>query len=285
MTARDFPWRSPLSVRPPDHSVPVLDQLAEVEGEIARRNAPAGYPALIAKNTLTAEDAALHIAILGAIRDDLADEAWPATYHLALQQGRQPAPRPLRAGPDFAWDLKLREIRRELSIKRNALPRRLASASGTITEADARRILECWDALHWRTFAYLAGFPEGNARLAFIATREADRARGQQWHDQVGEGGGDPGAEWAGIALLANEMARGRSALDIVTAATLRRFHRAVATRAAEAIAAAERTRAGTVERAIAEPQLLVCQLERWLGTLTRRFAPALPAHPQEIAA
>lgn len=278
----DFPWRSPLSQRAPGHGVPLLDQLAAVEAELARRRAPTGYQRQVDKGALTAAQAAEHIAILDAIRHDLATDCFPAERNLALAQGREPPSPPHRAGPDFPWEAKVREIRRELAIKRNTLPRHVASATNPMSEPEARRILECWDALHWLYFAYLAGFDRPlHERLAFIAEREAGRARGPAWRDHVGETGAvDPGQDWLSTALLARKVGQGRPPLEVVTPATLHRLAHAVHVRAAEALAASESTAAGTIERALAEPMLLVAELDRWLARLDRLFGPAHPAEP-----
>ncbi|NYT42295.1 hypothetical protein HZY97_16100 [Sphingomonas sp. R-74633] len=285
--ASDFPWRSPLSVRPPDYSVPELDILVEVEGELARRNAPTGYARLIEKATMTEAAAAGRIAALSAIRDDLMARTWMLRHNIAVASGITPPAEPKREGPNRTWDAKVAEIRTELNIKRGSLPKYAASPTNPMTEDAARRILECWDALHALYWVYFAGWSDSEeGRIAMIADREAARARGPEWRDQAGEGGAvDPGQDWAGMAHLARRLSSGAQVLDVVAPATLRRFHRTAANRVILALEASQKTQAGTELRAKLEAELIVAQLERWIGRLDRLWGPREPLNPMEIAA
>lgn len=121
----DFALMSPLSRRPP-HAVPREEMRAEIEQELADRAAL--YGRLVDKGKLAAADAARHVAILEAVRDDLDEAGAPA-------------------GP--GWEAKVRELRRELALRRNAWPKRLARPGDPLTEAAAARRMERLDAVHF----------------------------------------------------------------------------------------------------------------------------------------
>lgn len=282
--ASDFPWRSPLSARPPDYSVPELDMLVEIDGELARRNAPTGYARLIDKGTMTEAAAAARIAALSAIRDDLMERTWDLRHNIAVANGVTPPEKPMREGPNIPWEAKVREIRTELGIKRNSLPKYAASATNPMTDGKARTILECWDALHALYWIYFAGWSDSDeARIAMICDREAARARGPGWRDQAGEGGAvDPGQDWASMAHLARRLGSGAGVLDVTSPATLRRLHRTAGIRVITALEASSKAQIGTEQRARLEAELIVAQVERWIGRLDHLWGPL---EPMEIAA
>jgi hypothetical protein len=122
----DFPLMSPLSVRAP-HAVPREEMLAEVEQELADRRG--FYGRMVARQKMSAGDAARHIDTLTAIGADLREPGLPT----------------------YSWADKVRELRRELAIRRAAWPRRIAKPGDPLDEATAIRRMERLDAVH---FAY-----------------------------------------------------------------------------------------------------------------------------------
>lgn len=137
----DFPLMSPLSTRPP-HAVPREEMLIELDEELNAR--AHSYPLLVAQRRMKEEEARRHIAVLAAVRDDLADPAAPA--------GRD----------GFPWDAKVRELRRELAIRRNAWPQ--AIRARRLGAAEAARRMERLEAVHFAYFVDLdhaddASFP------------------------------------------------------------------------------------------------------------------------------
>lgn len=179
MTARelahDFAPRSALATRGPG-DIPFAEMMRELADERASRTAT--YPALIAKSTMTRDDAARHMAVWRAIEADFAAAA--------PHQDRPGTPEARSASPNnrVSWADKLRELRRELALRRNAYPKWLAKPTATLTAAEAARKLEALDAIHWLYWHRLFAFtPAGEdpridlPRLHWIATREAERAK------------------------------------------------------------------------------------------------------------
>ncbi|HEV2747524.1 MAG TPA: hypothetical protein VGW34_09535 [Allosphingosinicella sp.] len=134
MTARplgfDFPLMSELSRRPP-WQVGGDEQLRELDEEIAHRRD--FYPRLAARGAMSIDEGARHIAILLAIRADV------------------------DGGADRAetWETKVRELRRELGLRRGAWPRKVAKPGDPLDEATARARMERLEAVHWRYWVRL----------------------------------------------------------------------------------------------------------------------------------
>lgn len=179
MTARplahDFAPRSELADRAPG-DVTFADMLRELADERTQRATT--YPHLINKGTLSAPDAARHMAIWRAIEADFAAAA--------PHQDRPGTPEANAAAPKNAvsWDDKIRELRRELALRRTAYPKWIAKPVHPLTATEGARKLAALDAIHWRYWHRLFAFtPAGIgprtdlARLAWIATREAERAK------------------------------------------------------------------------------------------------------------
>lgn len=137
--AFDFPLMSDLSVRPP-HAVPADEGLAEVRQELAEREG--FYRRLVAKGTMAQADADRHIAIFAAIAADLTADARSA--------GQLPS-------STFAWDAKVRELRRELALRRNRWPKRIDAPSDPLDQATAVRRMERLEAVHFRYWVELFG--------------------------------------------------------------------------------------------------------------------------------
>lgn len=134
-----FALMSPLSARPP-HAVPREEMLAEVEQELADR--VPFYGRMVAAGKMEAGTANRHLDVLRSIGADL---------------GGAPAPFA------FSWDAKVREMRRELALRRNAWPRRIAKPADPLTEAAAARRMERLDAVH---FLYWVGLFEADDEFA-----------------------------------------------------------------------------------------------------------------------
>lgn len=173
--AHDFPCRSTLAQRAPG-DVPFAEMQRELADE--RTHRAAAYPAMIAKQTMTRADAARHVAIWRAIEADFT----AAAAHQDRPGSAQA--RAASAGNTITWADKLRELRRELALRRNAYPKWIARAAATLTAAEAARKLEALDAIHWCYWHRLFAFtPAGEdpardlARLHWIAVREAERAK------------------------------------------------------------------------------------------------------------
>lgn len=148
--AHDFPLMAPpladgtrLSLRPP-HAVPDDEQLIELHDERDRRRT--AYPKLIAGGRLDEAEARRHRAILDAIVEDCTP--MPANLsHSGWQRWRDARAAVLAACP-FTWADKVRELRRELALRRNMWPRHVET--GRLPLADARRRMERLEAVHWR---------------------------------------------------------------------------------------------------------------------------------------
>lgn len=148
----DFPLMSDISTRPP-FDVEHDELAAELEAELADRRA--FYGRQVAKGKMLQADADRHIDLLAAIRDDLsfarADGRWLGARH--------------------GWDAKVRELRRELAIRRSYWPRRIAAPADPLDQATAARRMECLEAVHFKYWIELFGFDTE------VADQPRDRGR------------------------------------------------------------------------------------------------------------
>ena len=176
MTARPldpaFPIQSDLSLRAPI-DVPEDEQLLELEEEMEKRQRV--YPGFVERQMMDGEDARRHIAIWQALIDD---HHRNRHFIAALQaQGMTPAVK-LANDPPWRgnWPDRVRELRRELALRRAAYPKWIANPTNPLTEADARRKMERLDAIHHRYWIGLehfnppiaAAFPDDAAQLAAL---------------------------------------------------------------------------------------------------------------------
>lgn len=152
---RDFPLRSPLSLRAPI-DVPEDEQLLELEEEMAKRRRV--YPGFVERQTMTEEQASHHINVWQAIIDDHRRTAAKIAYW--QRHGFEGGATKLMNDPPWrgTWDGRIRELRRELALRRTAYPKWIANPTNPLTEADARRKLERLDALHYRYWSGLEHF-------------------------------------------------------------------------------------------------------------------------------
>lgn len=162
----DFPLMSALSVRPP-WAVPPGEWLEELDEELAARER--AYPIHVRDRRMKQADADRHVGLLAAVRMDLVDDS---------------------TGRLFAWEDKVRELRRELAIRRNAWPRQIAGRR--MRAEDAARRMERLEAVHWRYWIALDFCdPLDNIRNC-AAQREAVRAwawRIDQWERAAADAG------------------------------------------------------------------------------------------------
>lgn len=154
--ARDGAEAVPLSARAP-HTVP-LDEIAlGLEAEHDRRRQQ--YPRLVERRRLAAEEAERHQAILRQIIDDLTP--LPADIPPLAHARRAEEQRARRSASAFRWADKVRELRRDLAIRRNTWPRRIAE--GRAFTRDDRAIIEALEAAHWRYWIRLDHWDAGDA--------------------------------------------------------------------------------------------------------------------------
>jgi hypothetical protein len=141
-----FAPMSALSARPP-YAVPEAEWLPELSEELASRERV--YPVQVRDKRMKADEAERHIAILGAIREDLLERAFydnPAW---------QPGTRFVRHHPAIHYDAKVRELRRELAIRRNRWPGQISAKR---MDADVARLrMERLEAVHWLYWVNLFG--------------------------------------------------------------------------------------------------------------------------------
>ncbi|SFR86864.1 hypothetical protein [Sphingomonas jatrophae] len=155
----DFPATAPeqdgirLSGRRPE-TIDRDEQLAELGDELSHRRA--AYPEMIRKGLIQRADADLHVTILAAIRDEVAVRAAaaetpgaPIGPTLAEIEARV-------AACTVSWDEKIRELRRELALRRNMWGKRVAK--GLMSAAEARRRMERLEAVHWSYWMRLDGY-------------------------------------------------------------------------------------------------------------------------------
>lgn len=188
----DFPIRSPLSVRGPA-DVPVAEQVAELRAELETRLTY--YPRRVEKAAMSADAMARHLATWRAIIADHADDFPPDAA--------------------ISWDMKVRELRRELDYRRAVYPKWIARAGHPLSATEATRKLECLDAIHWRYWADMFGaVPAGMdprtwpPRMAHLARIEAARAR-RHAARKPADAAADraSAARWDTIAALATRAA------------------------------------------------------------------------------
>ncbi|MEA3053514.1 MAG: hypothetical protein QOG72_2417 [Sphingomonadales bacterium] len=189
----DFSLMSDLSVRPP-HSVPEEEMLAEVEQTLADRSV--FYRRQVERGKMRVDEAERHIALLADVAADL--------------RGR-PAGEPAA----FAWEAKVRELRREIAIRRNRWPKRIDSHVDPLDRATAARRLEQLDSVHfhyWVRFAFADDLVAGLEPPHFLAS-DGRRGvlRGWQWRAWAWErdalARGDPAARPAMAGFYADVAA------------------------------------------------------------------------------
>lgn len=153
---RDFALRSPLSRRAPA-DIGDEEKLQELQDEMDKRRRL--YPGFVERQTMTADQARHHIAVWQALVDD----------HLRRQAiiglQRQGQPTRLVNDPPWRgdWDGRVRELRRELALRRTGYPKWIANPTNPLTEGEARRKLECLDAIHYDYWVHLAWFTAPDA--------------------------------------------------------------------------------------------------------------------------
>ncbi|MDP9412692.1 MAG: hypothetical protein M3Q08_01070 [Pseudomonadota bacterium] len=125
----DFPLMSGLSRRPP-YKVEPDEYLLEIDAELERRRR--AYPMFVQERRMKPEEAERHIAILLAIRADFKGTG---------------------TSSDIGWDAKIRELRRELALRRHTYPRQIGSRR--LNEAEAAQRMERLEGVHWRYWILL----------------------------------------------------------------------------------------------------------------------------------
>ena len=220
-----FPLQSDLSRRAPQ-TVPLEEQRIGLEGELNRRLRL--YPGYVARHTMEQADADRQIAILRALIVDVRHAEW---IDAGRRSPKPPAPTPATS---WSWEDRVRELRRDIAIRRNAYPRWIASATNPLTADDAAAALEWLDAVHYRYWAQLDCFSgtcppvDDHARVAWIAAAERDY-RKQEWNAALGAGGvrrrrlaWRDRTNWQVIGLLAERLLQRREPLcDIAGQTTL----------------------------------------------------------------
>ncbi len=188
----DFPLRSPLAVRPP-RDVTLEEQRLGLESEMARRQRT--YPGYVQRGTMTQADATLQLQLCQHMLDDVVWLEWSHATAAAEWRGEAPPPRPRRHADTATWEDCVRELRRDLAIRRNAYPRWIASATNPLTVAEAAATLEWLDAVHYRYWTGLDGFTSidiipmhDHARVAWIADAECQYQQ-RAWNAALGAGG------------------------------------------------------------------------------------------------
>lgn len=175
----DFPVMSALSIRPP-WQVEQDEYLPELEEELRHRRP--FYARMVARGTMAAQEAERHLALWEAVIADVA--AAPGAG-----SGASRACRP------FLWHEKVRELRRELQLRRNAWPRKIGSPTLPISAAQAALRMERLEAVHWRYWVKLDHCDEfGGPRCAEQTQRiRAYMWRVEDWERRAADAG-DPGA-------------------------------------------------------------------------------------------
>jgi hypothetical protein len=198
----DFAMMSDLAQRPP-HSIGRDEQLLALEEELTHR--VDHYPRMVKDCRIKEDDARRHVAIwrqlVEEVRLDAAaiSDGWSAALTRQEDQLRLSA---------FTWDDKVREIRRELAIRRGATPGQIQRRR--IAPDQARLRLERLDGLHWLYFfkghrwdwqlvaadglaARFACRAFNGLRSEWLEAAPADDRAAQAWLDHV------PGLrEWLG---------------------------------------------------------------------------------------
>jgi hypothetical protein len=158
--AWDFPEISPGTLRHPA-TVPWDEQRAELAAELERRRRL--YPRSVERQTMTPETMHHEIAVFAAMLHD---------YDRAPDR-----PRPF----ELDWRTRIIALRRELTLRRTAYPKWVASPSNPLTEADARQRLERLDAVYHRYWRWLLCFDPPLETLALEGEAyQAERQRQRQ---------------------------------------------------------------------------------------------------------
>jgi len=267
------------------------EQADEVQAELADRRAT--YPRLIQRERMSREEADRHLAIWQAITDDhIRDRAWRKIV------GTPGAFYPPTPAHSFAidWETRVRELRRELALRRNLYAKRIASPTSQLTADVARRKLEALDAVHYRYWCDLFGFCDGAqdatqdlARHAHViaaavehATPDWERLTQDDGHAaHVGDYARSQMNAWQIARRIVDQVRQGGSATTLVTRAQLGRLSLLIDAALERAIDTALADR--RYEWRVA--QLL--PLARWLERLAYAEAAIWPApiHQPRIAA
>lgn len=263
-----FALRSGLSSRPPKQ-VARDEFRIELEEELDKRLRV--YPGHVAKGMMKQQESDHHIAVWRALLDDRA-RADAAIAQLLGQHPPAHEPAPYA----FDWDTRVRELRRELALRRAAYPKWIASPTNPLTAADATKKLERLDAIHHDYWIGLFAFSPSEidpaddpARFAWIA-RDHRLSHRAGWDAAVAEGGAAEHAacihasHWRAIEKLARHVAEGGEPFRLLAGADLI----AIATTSTRAVdQALDDWQAGTIE----EPLIgHLSALASWL----RRLAP-----------
>ncbi len=133
---RDFLLVSPIVG---DHATPdyvtAEDCLLEMDAEMDRRRA--AYPKFVEKNQMTPEQMRWHIDVWAAMIDD---------HVRTLPLGARRAAEPYR----YTWEIRIRELRRELAMRRAAYPKWIANPAHPLDLDVARAKLVALDHVHYR---------------------------------------------------------------------------------------------------------------------------------------
>ena len=167
-----FPLMSDLSKVAP-HTIPVDEQLLEVELEEDYRLRT--YPAQVKRGAMTEDGVNRHLVIWKQIRLDLTQP--PADFPPLARQHYWQEWCDRRAASPVRWADKVRELRRELAMRRNFYPKQIQKGGD---RAELGRRMERLEAVHfsyWISMDYLDPIAEpkdqGRDRLRrFMARRD-----------------------------------------------------------------------------------------------------------------
>lgn len=173
----DFALRSELSTRGPSH-VALDEYLLEIDRELEHR--ARAYPRFVAKGSMTEPEAARHVAVLCAIRDDYLRLPFPA--------GGDPRWPHRDSDVRHTWDDKVRELRRELALRRAIYPKRIAG--NILSRPDAALRMERLEAVHADYWRGLFMFDQWDG-CATAADRR-DKIRAWSWRIDEANSGATP---------------------------------------------------------------------------------------------
>lgn len=168
MTARpltyDFPLMSPMSSTAP-HAIPIDEQLLELEIEEDYR--ARAYPGQVKRGTMSEEEAVRHMAIWKQIRLDVAPPPADLPPKAIERYWNEWVDR--RAASPIRWADKVREIRRELAMRRNFYPKQIQRGGDSAELAQRMERLEAVHFAYWIELQYFDAIAEpkaaGYARL------------------------------------------------------------------------------------------------------------------------
>lgn len=140
--ANDFPLLSHGSR--PSADVYLLKRIAEVKRELDQRRR--FYPNWVAQGRITALEMEHEIRIFEAIEHDLMAAHRQEETGVWAMPGAGDGPLDPAAVRE-AWEAKVRALRRELALRRNAYRKRVEQ--GRLSQADADKQLERLEAVHW----------------------------------------------------------------------------------------------------------------------------------------